>query len=86
MEKIRVQAGHIGKDVLPDVFVEISREYVIKPRNPLKKKNRARRVCVLGFVQLDEGKYLKTKVRYQDNNRVGRAELAELVPVEVDES
>ncbi len=40
----------------------------------------------LGFVQLDEGKYLKAKVRYLDNNRVGRAELAELVPVEVDEA
>jgi hypothetical protein len=48
-----------------------------------KKKHRDRRCVVLGFVPVSEfhPRDIVAKVRFLDNNRIGRTELDELVSV-----
>lgn len=57
-------------------------EYVVQPLNPQKLKHRGRRCLLLDFVPVSDShpKDLVAKVRFVDNNRIGRAELADLVP------
>ena len=66
-----------------EVIVEVGKEYVIEPRTPGKKRNRGRHCIVLDFVPVSESHPhdIVAKVRYLDNNRVGRAALDELVPM-----
>ena len=70
--------GSKGKTTL-----RVGKEYIIEPLNPLKKKHRNRRCIVLDFVPVSDSHPIDivAKVRFLDNNRVGRAELADLVGV-----
>jgi len=63
--------------------VTVGKEYIIQPLNPLKKKHRNRRCIVLDFVPVSDSHPIDivAKVRFLDNNRVGRAELDDLVRV-----
>jgi hypothetical protein len=76
---IRVGAGLRGEK---EAEIEIGREYVIQPRKPRKTRNRGRHCLVLGFVPISRSDpdYLVAKVRFTDNNRVGKAEFSDLVP------
>lgn len=64
-----------------EVEIEVGKEYVIQPLNPQKTKNRGRRCLVLDFVPVPESYPDDTvaKVRYLDNNRVGKAKLSDLI-------
>jgi hypothetical protein len=80
MKKVmRVVTGIQGQR---DVEIETGKEYVIEPLNPQKLKNRGRHCLVLDFVPLSESQpdYIVAKVRYTDNNRVGKTELSDLIP------
>jgi hypothetical protein len=68
--------GAKGKTIL-----RIGKEYIIQPLNPLKKKHRNRRCIVLDFVPVSESHPIDivAKVRFVDNNRIGRTELDDLV-------
>jgi hypothetical protein len=65
-------------------FVE-GNVYVVKPHNPRKKKHRDRKCIFHGIVSVSETspKDHVAKVRFLDNNRLGRVELADLVSLEV---
>ncbi len=80
MNKVmRVVTGVQGQR---DIEIETGKEYVIEPLNPQKLKNRGRHCLVLDFVPLSESQpdYIVAKVRYTDNNRVGKTELSDLIP------
>lgn len=55
-------------------------EYIVRPLNPRKKKHRGRLCVILDFVPVSEFHPVDTvaKVRFIDNNRIGRAELSDL--------
>jgi hypothetical protein len=63
--------------------IKVGKEYVIQPLNTLKKKHRDGRCVVLGFVPVSEShpRDIVAKVRFLDNNRIGRTELDDLVSV-----
>jgi hypothetical protein len=65
-----------------NIDIEPGKEYVIQPLNSRKLKNRGRHCLVLDFVSLSEShpEYIVAKVRYTDNNRIGKAELRDLIP------
>lgn len=80
MNKImRVSVGTHGER---NTEIETSKEYVVQPLNPRKLKNRGRHCLVLDFVPLSESHPNDTiaKVRYIDNNRIGKVDLADLIP------
>jgi hypothetical protein len=56
--------------------------YLVSPLNPKKKKHRGRLCVILDFIPVSEFHPNDTvaKVRFVDNNRIGRAELSDLVP------
>ena len=54
----------------------IGNEYVVYPQN-IRKKHRGRFVTVLSFVTDEHRPYIV--IRYQDNNRQGRAKFEDLV-------
>lgn len=62
------------------VILEVGKEYIIQPLNPRSTKNRDRKCILLGFVAVSEYEpdYIKAKIRYLDNNKVGRAEITDL--------
>jgi hypothetical protein len=57
-------------------------EYTVRPLNPRKMKHRGRHCMILDFVPVSEFHPVNTvaKVRFIDNNRIGRAELSDLLP------
>lgn len=58
-----------------DVTIEIGKEYVINAPSPRNKRN-GRHVRVLDFVRpFEDRPDVYAKVRYVDNNRVGRVDL-----------
>jgi hypothetical protein len=63
--------------------IKVGKEYVIQPLKSLKKKHRNRRCVVLEFVRVSDShpRDIVAKVRFLDNNRIGRAELGDLVSV-----
>jgi hypothetical protein len=63
--------------------IKVGKEYVIQPLNMLKKKHRNRRCVVLGFVPVSDSHPtdIVARVRFRDNNRIGRAELDDLVSI-----
>jgi hypothetical protein len=63
--------------------IKVGKEYVIQPLNILKKKHRDRRCLVLGFVAVSDShpRDIVARVRFRDNNRIGRAELDDLVSI-----
>ena len=63
--------------------IKVGKEYVVQPMNILKKKHRNRRCVVLGFVPVSDShpRDIVAKVRFLDNNRIGRTELDDLVSV-----
>lgn len=65
-----------------ETTLDIGGEYIIQPLNPQKKKHRDRRCVILDFIPVSEfhPKDTVAKIRFMDNNRIGRAELSDLVP------
>ena len=60
--------------------LRVGKEYLVEPLNNRKMKHRDRRCVILDFVPVSEShpRDLVAKVRFRDNNRVGRVELADL--------
>jgi hypothetical protein len=58
----------------------VGKEYIVDPLNPQAKRNRGRRCVILAFVPWsDTGDWTEVaKVRYLDNNRIGRQHLNNL--------
>jgi len=79
-KQFRVVSGF--GDERREVTLEVGKEYVVQPTNPRRTKNRNRKCVILDFVPASESSPQDTvaKVRYLDNNRVGRAEPSDLVP------
>jgi hypothetical protein len=77
---ISVTAGRKRRETV----IHVGSEYRVDPLNPAKLRNRARICRVLDFVPVSEShsQSIVAKVRYLDNNRVGRAELSDLVPID----
>lgn len=78
-EQIKVRVLH-GSTQLKTTL-KIGGEYIVKPLNPQKKKHRDRPCVILDFVPVSEQhpKDIVAKVRFLDNNRMGRAELDDLL-------
>lgn len=63
--------------------INVGLTYVVDPMNPAKSRNRGRVCRVIDFVPVsDFHPELVAKIRYLDNNRIGRAELDDLLPIE----
>ena len=79
MQMMKVTSGVNGQR---DVEIETGKEYIVQPPNPQKLKNRGRHCLVLDFVPVSESQpdYIVAKVRYTDNNRIGKADLSDLIP------
>ena len=80
MNKImRVSTGVQGQR---NTEIETGKEYIIQPLNSRKLKNRGRHCLVLDFVPVSKShpNDIVAKVRYTDNNRIGKAELRNLIP------
>jgi hypothetical protein len=79
-EQIEVRVHHGSTE--RKTTLEIGGEYIVKPRNPQKEKHRDRPCVILDFVPVSEQhpRDVVAKVRFLDNNRMGRAELGDLVP------
>lgn len=71
------------KKKIRDVEIEIGKQYQVQPLNPRKLKNRRRQCLVLDMVPLSKAhpNYMVAKVRYLDNNRIGKVDLEDLVPM-----
>lgn len=63
-----------------ETVLEIGKEYVVQPLNRLKKKHRDRHCVILDFVPVSDFRPmdLVAKVRFLDNNRIGRTDLGDL--------
>jgi len=63
------------------VVLKVGEEYVVQPLNGQKKKHRDRPCIILDFVPVSEAhpRDIVAKVRFLDNNRIGRADLGDLV-------
>lgn len=62
------------------VTITIGSNYRVEPMNPQKKKHRDR-VCTI--IEFDDDLMPKNaSVRFQDNNRIGKVCLSDLVPVD----
>lgn len=71
-----------GTEPQRQVEVKTGEKYIIQPNNPRKLKNRGRHCLVLDFVPIsdsDPDGYMVAKVRFLDNNRIGKADLADLI-------
>lgn len=79
-EKIQVSSS-FGREQR-EVTLEVGKEYIVQPMNPRSTRNRDRKCVILGFVPVSKAHPHDTvaKVRYLDNNKIGRAELSDLVP------
>ena len=66
------------------INVSEGHEYLVNPLNPAKLKHRGRRCIVLEVISVSENhpRDFVAKVKFLDNNRTGRVELGDLVPVE----
>jgi len=62
------------------VTLKVGKEYVVQPLNSQKKKHRDRHCMILDFVPVSEDhpRDIVAKVRFLDNNRIGRVELEDL--------
>ena len=63
------------------VVLKVGEEYVVQPLNGQKKKHRDRRCVILDFVPVSDAhpRDVVAKVRFLDNNRIGRTDLGDLV-------
>lgn len=79
-EQIKVRVLHGSTE--RKTTLKIGGEYIVKPLNPQKKKHRDRPCVILDFVPVSEQhpRDIVAKVRFLDNNRMGRAELSDLIP------
>lgn len=82
LESVTVWAGGGGKGKARRLVIRAGEVYCITPSNPAKLRNRDRVCRVLGFINVSPScGDVVARVRFLDNNRQGRAELHELVPV-----
>jgi hypothetical protein len=80
-QSIKVEFS-IGKKAFVRRVIHVGHEYRIEPHNPAKLRNRNRECRVLGFTHVSSSHgEVVARVRFLDNNRQGRAELSELVPL-----
>ena len=81
LQSIKVEFS-IDKKTWVRRVVHVGNEYRIEPHNPAKLRNRNRECRVLGFTHVSSSHGdVVARVRFLDNNRQGRAELNELVPL-----
>lgn len=86
MGKVVPGPGYIGPEVVTcgfgkkvrKVTAVVGAEYEVLPLNPRKKKHRGRRCVILDFVRDGIGCAYKAVVRFLDNNRWGRVDIADL--------
>jgi hypothetical protein len=78
----RIEVGTTYGGAHRKVTLIAGNEYVVSPLNPRKMKHRGRRCVLLDFVPVSKlhPKDNVAKVRFVDNNRIGRAELDDLAP------
>jgi len=77
-QEMRISSAY-GK-LRREMTLSVGKTYIIKPLNVRKTKNRDRQCTILDFVPVSEyhPNDIVAKVRYLDNNRIGRAELEDL--------
>ena len=80
-DKITVMTCYGSKE--RKTILTVGKEYVVQPLNPLKKKHRNRRCIILDFVPVSDShpRDIVAKVRFLDNDHIGRTELDDLVSV-----
>jgi hypothetical protein len=76
-DRMKVQAN-FGKE-RRKVTIELGREYVVQPLNPVAKRNLGRHVIVEGFTAENGG---RVRVRFADTGRAGYEAPSNLVPLE----
>lgn len=65
------------------VELVVGRTYRVEPLNSRKLKNRGRECLLLDFVPVSkQDPSMVAKVRFLDNNRIGKIEYSDLVPIE----
>lgn len=65
------------------VIIEVDRHYLVKPQNTRKLKHRDRECILLDVIPVSESRSDSVaKVRFLDNNRQGRVDLSDLVPLD----
>lgn len=66
------------------INVSEGHEYIVSPLNSAKLKHRGRRCIVLEVISVSENhpRDFVAKVKFLDNNRIGRVELGDLAPTE----
>jgi len=81
---IMVVGSGYAKKSSREVEMVVGRKYQVPPANPSKKKHRDRVCVLLDIIPISESHPmdLVAKVRFMDNNRIGRVDLSDLVPSE----
>lgn len=81
MERLEVKTKHSG--LHRRIFLEIDRTYRVVPLNERKTKNRNRECILVDIVSVsvEHPEDKVAKIRFMDNNRIGRAALGDLLPV-----
>ena len=82
-EKTMHFSASYGKSAKREGTITVGKKYTISPLNPQKKHNRGRNCIVLDFVPVSEfhPHDMVAKIKFLDNNRVGRADFDELEPI-----
>ena len=67
------------------VVLDVGKEYLVSPINERNMQNRGRTCILLEFVaySYDKPEDILALVKFVDNNRQGRVELEDLVPVKI---
>ncbi|QDV67679.1 hypothetical protein Poly24_13810 [Rosistilla carotiformis] len=78
-ESHTIQSGS-GRKRRETVTLTIGETYRVEPLNPQKKKHRGRVCAILEFD--DDFMPGFASVRFHDNNRVGKVDLSDLVPID----
>lgn len=76
-DKIFVASGNNARRL----WLEVGKEYIVKPHNLRKLKNRDREVRILEFVHADRQdpeSETVARVRFLDSNRIGQIPLGDL--------
>lgn len=64
------------------VTIELGRNYMIDPINPLKKKHRGRTCMVIGFMSDSQGTPIDARVKFLDTSRTGRISIRDIIPMD----
>ncbi|WP_339820666.1 hypothetical protein MKZ15_06170 [Paenibacillus sp. FSL R7-0216] len=70
----RLKEGQLDSEII----LRIGDYYTVIPDNPLKMKHRDRTCEIVEFVFDELKNPIKAKVKFEDNNRIGRVDLSDL--------